>query len=119
LRGSRPASDVFVCPITANDKQELIGRYGGKTLPLDDDDLVPTWMMLGDKGAEGLVGLYPIAAGRSGVRWCGHESYIDNSCSSSRFRGGGFYLGGPAIGGGGLGLILLVCIVIYLMGGFR
>jgi hypothetical protein len=29
------------------------------------------------------------------------------------------YLGGPAIGGGGFGLILLVCLVIYLMGGFR
>ena len=35
------------------------------------------------------------------------------------FGGGGFYLGGPAIGGGGVGLILLVCLVIFLMGGFR
>jgi hypothetical protein len=35
------------------------------------------------------------------------------------FGGGGFYLGGPAIGGGGLGLILLVCLVVFAMGGFR
>jgi len=35
------------------------------------------------------------------------------------FGGGGFYFGGPAIGGGGLGLILLICLIIFLMGGFR
>jgi hypothetical protein len=35
------------------------------------------------------------------------------------FGGGGFYLGGPVIGGSGLGLILLICLVIYCMGGFR
>jgi len=35
------------------------------------------------------------------------------------FGGGGFYYGGPAFGGGGIGLILLVCLIIYLMGGFR
>ncbi len=35
------------------------------------------------------------------------------------FGGGGFYFGGPAIGGGGLGLVLLICLVIYFMGGFR
>ncbi len=35
------------------------------------------------------------------------------------FGGGGFYMGGPAIGGGGIGLILLICLVIYLMGGWR
>lgn len=35
------------------------------------------------------------------------------------FGGGGFYFGGPAIGGGGLGLILIICLIIYLMGGFR
>ena len=35
------------------------------------------------------------------------------------FGGGGFYLGGPAIGGGGFALFLLVCIGIYLKGGFR
>ncbi len=32
------------------------------------------------------------------------------------FGGGGFYLGGPLIGGSGLGLILLVCLVLYLTG---
>jgi hypothetical protein len=35
------------------------------------------------------------------------------------FGGGGFYIGGPAYGGGGLGLILLICIIVYLFGGFR
>jgi len=35
------------------------------------------------------------------------------------FGGGGFYLGGPVIGGGGFALLLLVCIGIYLKGGFR
>jgi len=33
--------------------------------------------------------------------------------------GGGFYYGGPVYGGSGLGLALLICVVIYLMGGFR
>ncbi len=35
------------------------------------------------------------------------------------FGGGGFYFGGPVIGGGGIGLILLICLVVFLMGGFR
>jgi hypothetical protein len=35
------------------------------------------------------------------------------------FGGGGFYFGGPAIGGSGLGLILLICLIVYLMGGLR
>lgn len=35
------------------------------------------------------------------------------------FGGGGFFFGGPMIGGGGLGLVLLICLVIYFMGGFR
>jgi hypothetical protein len=35
------------------------------------------------------------------------------------FGGGGFYLGGPVYGGSGLGLILLICLIVYLMGGFR
>lgn len=35
------------------------------------------------------------------------------------FGGGGFYIGGPAVGGGGLGLVLLICLIIYFMGGFR
>ena len=33
--------------------------------------------------------------------------------------GGGFYIGGPVIGGSGLGLVLLICLVIFIMGGFR
>lgn len=35
------------------------------------------------------------------------------------FGGGGFFFGGPVIGGSGIGLILLICLVIYFMGGFR
>lgn len=35
------------------------------------------------------------------------------------FGGGGFYIGGPVYGGSGLGLVLLVCLIVYLMGGFR
>jgi hypothetical protein len=35
------------------------------------------------------------------------------------FGGGGFYFGGPVIGGSGIGLILAICLVAYLMGGFR
>lgn len=35
------------------------------------------------------------------------------------FGGGGYYYGGPGYGGGGLGLVLVVCLIIYLMGGFR
>jgi hypothetical protein len=35
------------------------------------------------------------------------------------FGGGGFYFGGPVIGGGGLGLVLLICLIIYFVGGFR
>jgi hypothetical protein len=35
------------------------------------------------------------------------------------FGGGGFYFGGPAFGGGGIGLVLLICLVIYLAGGLR
>jgi hypothetical protein len=35
------------------------------------------------------------------------------------FGGGGFYLGGPVIGGSGVGLILLICLVLFITGGFR
>ena len=35
------------------------------------------------------------------------------------FGGGGFYFGGPVIGCGGLGLVLVICLIIYCMGGFR
>ena len=35
------------------------------------------------------------------------------------FGGGGFYFGGPVIGGSGLGLVLLICLVVYVLGGFR
>jgi len=35
------------------------------------------------------------------------------------FGGGGFYFGGPVIGGSGLGLVLLICLIVYLVGGFR
>jgi hypothetical protein len=35
------------------------------------------------------------------------------------FGGGGFYMGGPVIGGSGLGFVLLICLVVFLAGGFR
>jgi len=35
------------------------------------------------------------------------------------FGGGGFYAGGPAIGASVLGLMLLLCFFVYLLGGFR
>ena len=35
------------------------------------------------------------------------------------FGGGGFYLGGPVIGGSGIGLVLVICLIVYFMGGFR
>lgn len=35
------------------------------------------------------------------------------------FGGGGFYAGGPAYGGGGLGLVLIIFLIVYFMGGFR
>jgi len=35
------------------------------------------------------------------------------------FGGGGFYIGGPMIGGGALGLILVICLIVFLMGGWR
>ena len=35
------------------------------------------------------------------------------------FGGGGFYFGGPVIGGSGIGLILVICLIVYFMGGFR
>jgi hypothetical protein len=35
------------------------------------------------------------------------------------FGGGGFYYGGPVYGGSGIGLILVICLIVYLMGGFR
>jgi hypothetical protein len=35
------------------------------------------------------------------------------------FGGGGFYLAGPAIGGEVVGMILLIGVIIYWVGGFR
>jgi hypothetical protein len=35
------------------------------------------------------------------------------------FGGSGFYFGGIAAGSSGVGLILLICLGVLLMGGFR
>ena len=35
------------------------------------------------------------------------------------FGGGGFYLAGPAIGGEVVGMILLIGVIVYWVGGFR
>jgi len=32
------------------------------------------------------------------------------------FGGGGFYVGGPRVGSGGLGLVLLIIFILYLAG---
>jgi hypothetical protein len=48
-----------------------------------------------------------------------HESIDYFVCSSSVVRWGRVLLGGPAIGGGGIGLILVICLIVYCMGGFR
>ena len=31
------------------------------------------------------------------------------------FGGGGFYIGGPVYGGSGLGLILIICLIVWLV----
>lgn len=31
------------------------------------------------------------------------------------FSDGGLYIGGPAVGGGSLGLVLLICLIVYLV----
>jgi len=50
---------------------------------------------------------------------CGYESTPTLIVLLLLFGGGGFYIGGPAIGGSGLGLVLLICLVVFLMGGFN
>ena len=35
------------------------------------------------------------------------------------FGGGGIFLGGPVLGGSELGLIMLLCLAIFLTGGFN
>jgi hypothetical protein len=35
------------------------------------------------------------------------------------FGGGGFYFSGPINGGIGIGVILLLCLLVYIAGGFR
>lgn len=35
------------------------------------------------------------------------------------FGGGGFYWGGPVIGSTSFGVVLLICLAVYLLGGFR
>jgi hypothetical protein len=66
--------------------------------------------------------------------WCCHASLGANSRQLSLptrdilllmvvllllFGGGGFYFGGSVIGGSRLGLILVICLVIDCLGGFR
>jgi hypothetical protein len=35
------------------------------------------------------------------------------------FGGDGFYFGGPLIGGSGIALLLLMCLAVFVMRGFR
>jgi hypothetical protein len=50
-----------------------------------------------------------------------YDEYIINPSGSASpiRRRRVFYFGGPGGGGSGLGLILLVCLVVYFAGGFR
>ena len=36
--------------------------------------------------------------------------------TNPRYYGGGFYLGGPIFGGGAVGIILVVCLVLFIAG---
>ena len=35
------------------------------------------------------------------------------------FGGGGLYLGGPVIGASGIALILVICLIVFVISGFR
>jgi hypothetical protein len=35
------------------------------------------------------------------------------------FGWGGFYLGGPVVAASGLALVLMLCVLLYVMGGLR
>ena len=65
------------------------------------------------------VGLHPIAVWRRRVILPAMNILLIMVVLLLLFGGGGFYFGGPVIGGSGLGLVLLICLVVYLMGGFR
>lgn len=45
-----------------------------------------------------------------------HKPYSIGGVLVIMFGDGGFYFGGPASGGRGLGVVLLNCLVIYFMG---
>jgi hypothetical protein len=70
-------------------------------------------------GNPAAVGLDPMGADESVCYRCPMNPILLIVILILLFGGGGFYFGGPAIGGGGVGLILLICLVIFLMGGFR
>ena len=79
----------------------------------------------------------PLRTGERSQKPCQQETesfspIVDSECYSTSMPtllivlllilllgGGGFYLGGPAYGGGGIGVILVICLILYLMGVFR
>ena len=65
------------------------------------------------------VGQRPIAASAAHGYLAGMNPLLLILILLLLFGGGGFYIGGPVIGGSGLGLILLICLIIYLLGGLR
>lgn len=64
-------------------------------------------------------GYHPMEAGSAETYHIGMNLLLVLIVLLLLFGGGGFYFGGPVIGGSGLGLVLLICLVIYLFGGFR
>ena len=56
--------------------------------------------------------------GGNAVHINGNESTSAHHHIAPLVRRRWFYFG-PGYGGGGIGLVLLICIIIYLMGGFR
>ena len=79
----------------------------------------PTRGNAAPRGEAHLVGEDPIAAVAAGCYLAPMGLILLILVLFILFGGGGFYFGGPVIGGSGLGLVLLICLIIYLMGGFR
>jgi hypothetical protein len=69
--------------------------------------------------ARGFYGFHPIGTGAAKHYLGAMNLILIILVLLLLFGGGGFYLGGPVIGGGGLGLILLICLIVYCAGGFR
>jgi hypothetical protein len=70
------------------------------------------------KGGSAVWGEDPIGTVAAACYFAAMNTFLVLLVLLLLFGGGGFYFGGPAIGGG-IGLILLICLAIYCVGGFR